>query len=234
MNAVMNEPPKKKRFKWEPVAALVLVILLGLWLALGPNAFQKLPTREGAVLNNVRIADTRGLLETTRDAQGVPHYRLLTRDGHTSRDMSETDVRELFGDRVLAQANADRPNLVFRLLNITTWVNLVWIGVGLIGQLAFSSRFLVQWLVSEKQRKTVVPESFWWMSLLGGLALFAYFVWRQDPIGVLGQSSGLVIYSRNLRLIHKQKRREARAAASAAAVPTSESSASREFQQAPT
>jgi lipid-A-disaccharide synthase-like uncharacterized protein len=55
----------------------------------------------------------------------------------------------------------------------------------------------------------VITPSFWWFSLLGGVCLFAYFVWRQDAVGVIGQSSGIVIYARNLRLIAKQKRREA-------------------------
>jgi hypothetical protein len=54
----------------------------------------------------------------------------------------------------------------------------------------------------------VIPASFWWLSLFGGVALFAYFVWRQDFVGVLGQSSGIVIYARNIRLIYKRRRRE--------------------------
>ncbi|MEL7472603.1 MAG: lipid-A-disaccharide synthase N-terminal domain-containing protein, partial [Planctomycetota bacterium] len=69
-----------------------------------------------------------------------------------------------------------------------------------------------QWVVSEKKRQSVVPEAFWWLSLVGGAALFTYFVWRRDIVGVLGQSTGVVIYARNLRLIHKQRRRERRAA----------------------
>ncbi len=199
-----------KRRKWEPVAALVLVLLIGLWLALGPDSLRKLPARENATLQSLRIADTRGALEATRLPDGTLRFRVLTRDGHASPDLSDTQIRDLFGQTVLDQATAPSPNRIFKLLNITTWTSLVWIGIGLAGQLAFSCRFLVQWLVSEKQRRTVVPESFWWMSLIGGIALFAYFVWRQDPIGVLGQSSGLVIYSRNLRLIYKARRRAAR------------------------
>jgi len=65
--------------------------------------------------------------------------------------------------------------------------------------------------VSEKQRESVVPEAFWWLSLVGGVFLFVYFVWRQDIVGVLGQSSGVVIYARNLWLIRKRRRRLARA-----------------------
>jgi lipid-A-disaccharide synthase-like uncharacterized protein len=70
---------------------------------------------------------------------------------------------------------------------------------------------LIQWVISEKQRASVIPPLFWWLSFFGGVALFSYFVWRKDVVGVLGQSTGVVIYARNLRLIHKQNRRAQRA-----------------------
>lgn len=87
-----------------------------------------------------------------------------------------------------------------------TWVELAWIGVGLGGQLLFSMRFLLQWIVSERARRSVVPELFWYFSLLGGVTLFAYAVHRQDPVFVIGQAAGLVIYSRNIWLIQREKR----------------------------
>jgi len=87
-----------------------------------------------------------------------------------------------------------------------------WLAAGLGGNAVFASRFLIQWIVSEKERRSVIPDIFWWISLIGAVCLFAYFAWRRDIVGVLGQSSGVVIYARNLRLIHKQKRREAREA----------------------
>jgi lipid-A-disaccharide synthase-like uncharacterized protein len=86
---------------------------------------------------------------------------------------------------------------------------LFWISVGFGGQILFSGRMFLQWLISERHKHSVITPSFWWFSLLGGVCLFAYFVWRQDVVGVIGQSSGIVIYARNLRLIAKQKRREA-------------------------
>ena len=104
---------------------------------------------------------------------------------------------------------------MFKALNITTWTNMVWIGIGLLGQVAFSGRMILQWIVSEKHRRSVISESFWWFSLFGGLTLFSYFVWRADPVGILGQASGIVIYIRNIRLLRKHARREARAAAPA-------------------
>ena len=76
--------------------------------------------------------------------------------------------------------------------------------LGLIGQTCFFSRFLVQWIASEKKRRSVVPTSFWYLSIIGGLLVFIYAVWRRDPIFILGQSVGLVVYTRNLVLIYAQ------------------------------
>lgn len=205
--------PKKRR-KWEPVAALLLVIFLGFWLALGPDPFRTVQSPEYARRIDVRMGENRLLLVAIPEpGTRTFTFRFHARDGHESAALSEDQVKDLFGPAVLADITAERPNQVFRWLKITSWASLVWIGIGFLGQAAFSSRFLIQWIVSEKSRKTVVPEAFWWMSLIGGISLFAYFVWRQDPVAILGQSSGLVIYSRNIRLIYKQRRREARAAA---------------------
>lgn len=83
----------------------------------------------------------------------------------------------------------------------------VWVGIGLLGQLLFTSRFLVQWIASERRRQSVVPTAFWWLSLGGGATLLSYAIWRQDPVFILGQSMGLVVYIRNLALIRGQKPR---------------------------
>ena len=80
----------------------------------------------------------------------------------------------------------------------------IWIIVGIIGQVLFFIRFFVQWLASERAGKSVMPMAFWYFSILGGLILFAYALWRQDPVFILGQSVGIVIYSRNLFLIRKE------------------------------
>lgn len=78
--------------------------------------------------------------------------------------------------------------------------------VGLIGQACFFSRFLVQWIASEKERRSVVPVVFWYLSLGGGLLILIYAIWRQEPIFVLGQSVGVFVYLRNLMLIHKKRK----------------------------
>ena len=81
----------------------------------------------------------------------------------------------------------------------------MWIGIGLFGQLLFSCRFIIQWITSEKQKKSVIPLAFWYFSIAGSLTLLAYAVYRTDPVFILGQFMGLFIYMRNLILIHREK-----------------------------
>jgi len=83
---------------------------------------------------------------------------------------------------------------------------LAWLVVGFAGPVAFSSRFLVQWLASERSRRSVVPNSFWWLSLLGGVLLLVYALARRDPVFVLGQSAGVLVYTRNLVLVRRERR----------------------------
>ncbi|MDP8253391.1 MAG: lipid-A-disaccharide synthase N-terminal domain-containing protein [Candidatus Kaelpia aquatica] len=80
----------------------------------------------------------------------------------------------------------------------------LWLLVGFLGQIMFSMRFLIQWLASEKRKKSIVPVSFWYFSIAGGVLLLSYSIFRKDPVFMLGQSVGVIIYSRNLYLIHKK------------------------------
>ena len=83
---------------------------------------------------------------------------------------------------------------------------LVWIALGLLAQFLFSMRFLVQWIATEKARVSIVPETFWYFSLGGGIMLLAYAVYRMDPVFILGQAAGLGIYARNIHFIRLTKR----------------------------
>lgn len=85
--------------------------------------------------------------------------------------------------------------------------NAIWVGIGLFGQVLFTSRFLVQWIASERKRESVIPMSFWWLSILGGLTLLCYAIWRLDPVFILGQSTGLIVYIRNVVLIRRKARK---------------------------
>ena len=77
--------------------------------------------------------------------------------------------------------------------------------LGMLGQVLFFSRFLVQWIASEKKGKSTIPLSFWYLSIGGGGLLLVYALWRKDPVIVLGQAVGLFVYVRNLMLIHRRK-----------------------------
>jgi lipid-A-disaccharide synthase-like uncharacterized protein len=76
---------------------------------------------------------------------------------------------------------------------------------GFAGQAFFSARFIVQWVVSEAKKQSVIPLAFWYFSLLGGVFLLIYAVLRHDPVFILGQAAGLVVYIRNLVLIHRRR-----------------------------
>lgn len=99
---------------------------------------------------------------------------------------------------------------IFSWLNVQGWFEFWWVVVGLGGQLMFSARFIVQWIASERARRSIMPVAFWYFSIAGGAILLAYAIHRHDPVFILGQSLGVVIYSRNLWLIHAERRRSAR------------------------
>ena len=87
--------------------------------------------------------------------------------------------------------------------------SVIWLSIGFLGQALFSARFLVQWLVSERQGRSVIPHAFWYFSLAGGLTLLSYALYKQDPVFIAGQVGGAFIYSRNLYLIWREHRRPA-------------------------
>jgi lipid-A-disaccharide synthase-like uncharacterized protein len=102
------------------------------------------------------------------------------------------------------RARSDRGWLE-KLLNITSPAGMLWVSIGLLGQLIFTGRMIVQWMASERSKRSVVPVAFWWMSLGGAVMLVVYFVWRRDIVGVVGQGTGLFIYARNLMLIRRSR-----------------------------
>jgi lipid-A-disaccharide synthase-like uncharacterized protein len=85
----------------------------------------------------------------------------------------------------------------------------VWTAIGFLGQALFSMRFLIQWIQSERIKRSIVPEAFWYFSVAGGITLLAYAIYRQDPVFILGQALGLVIYARNIWLIWRNRREKA-------------------------
>jgi lipid-A-disaccharide synthase-like uncharacterized protein len=86
--------------------------------------------------------------------------------------------------------------------------DLVWLSIGLAGQCLFMARFIVQWIHSEKHGQSLIPVSFWYLSLLGGLIVLAYGIHKLDPVIILGQLPGTVVYTRNLMLIKRNQKVE--------------------------
>jgi lipid-A-disaccharide synthase-like uncharacterized protein len=84
-----------------------------------------------------------------------------------------------------------------------------WLIVGFIGQIIFGLRFLIQWISSEKRKESYVPEIFWYLSLIGGLTLLVYATYKGDPVFILGQAMGSLVYLRNLILISRKKKEAA-------------------------
>ncbi len=183
-----------------PIIAMILLILLGMWLVLQPALAR------GSADLNVRIGAME--ISLTRDqVDGVAGYQIISPSSMADHEFIEADQLDTFLSTQIEVWNA-RPAWARRLLgflNITSWGTFAWVAVGLIGQAAFFGRMFVQWVVSERSRVSTVPVIFWWFSLIGGSLLFIYFVWRRDVVGVLGQSTGIVIYARNLKLIKKEK-----------------------------
>lgn len=91
----------------------------------------------------------------------------------------------------------------------TTRVELIWLVIGFAAQMMFSARFLVQWIASERMRKSIVPEAFWYFSFGGGAMLLSYAIYRQDPVFILGQAFGLIVYSRNIYFLWTQPKGDA-------------------------
>lgn len=149
----------------------------------------------GSATVKVELAGADEDVEVVRIGEGEYRFVLHTAEG--ARELTP----HAFAERVY-QEQASR-SWVLVLLNATSSSAFLWVGLGLLGQLLFTGRMLVQWVASERHRRSVVPTAFWWMSLIGATMLLVYFIWRKDIVGVIGQSTGWLIYGRNLLLIYQ-------------------------------
>ena len=89
--------------------------------------------------------------------------------------------------------------------------DVVWLCIGIGGQILFSARWIIQWMASEKSRRSTMPEVFWYLSFLGGLLVLSYGIHKMDPVIITGQF-GVLVYARNLFFIRREKRPEQREA----------------------
>ena len=96
---------------------------------------------------------------------------------------------------------------MFNYINNLSNYEIFFLIIGFIGQGLFASRFIFQWIYSEKKGESSIPVIFWYLSIFGGLGLLTYAVFRKDPVIILGQLFGIFIYLRNLILIYKNKKK---------------------------
>lgn len=182
--------------------AAAVAVLIGVSL----SAAQERPTAE-----QDETAVTSLEIELKPLPEGVNRVRLEADDsgGHWYvLEMADGGEQRVGPDDLAARVERDQRHrgFWFRLLNISSPIGFAWVAMGLLGQLLFTGRMLLQWLVSERSKRSVVPVGFWWLSLVGASMLLVYFIWRHDIVGVLGQCAGWVVYGRNLWLIHTERR----------------------------
>jgi lipid-A-disaccharide synthase-like uncharacterized protein len=92
--------------------------------------------------------------------------------------------------------------------NALSLTEKIWLGIGFGGQVVFGLRFIVQWIATERRKKSVIPIGFWYLSLAGSIILLAYAIHQRDPVFILGFSLNMIIYLRNLYFIHFHKHEE--------------------------
>lgn len=131
----------------------------------------------------------------------------LRRDGEAlvvvDKDGSATSGGQWLEDLAAAQETQRGAGFLYVLFNISRPAGFLWVAIGFLGQAAFTFRMLLQWWASEKAGRSVVPIAFWYGSLAGGVLLLVYFVWRRDVVGVIGQSTGVFVYARNIALVRR-------------------------------
>lgn len=192
-----------------PVIAMVALVFLGIWLVLQPTLERSRRIDPAAHRLDLALGSREFTVEQRLSEHGGFEYHTngwpeADREGWIDSQRYEALIAS---EMAAWEARPRWERMLKGFFNITSWVNFGWVGVGLLGQACFFGRMFIQWVRSEREQASVVPALFWWLSFFGGAMLFAYFVWRRDIVGVIGQSTGVVIYARNLRLIHKQRLR---------------------------
>jgi lipid-A-disaccharide synthase-like uncharacterized protein len=178
---------------------LELVLFASLCTWIGLRVLNDGPRPPGSVDIKIQLRDAQDKVYLHRNEAGEYLYVITPFEG----PQFELSAQE-FAERVYAdQASRSWLQVLF---NISSPQGVLWVGLGLLGQVLFTGRMLVQWLASERGGRSIVPVSFWWMSLVGASMLLAYFLWRKDVVGVLGQGFGWFVYVRNLWMIHQRGR----------------------------
>lgn len=140
-------------------------------------------------------------ISTIKIVENSEGERVARFDGRKQGDPEMT--ADQFFDELVRRGSG--PTWLHRWLNVTSNLGIAWVLFGFAAQAVFSARMLVQLRASEKAKSSVVPVAFWWLSLLGASMLMVYFIWRKDPVALLGQATGWFVYIRNLWFIYGKK-----------------------------
>lgn len=181
------------RRRWIVIAELLCLAALATWLGLW--MYDRTPRPDDAVSLKVQLPSARDQVYLARQPDGSLRYQVVGNDGAITYHDPDSFAKLVYNDQ------HDRGRLAV-FLNVSSPIGFIWVTVGLLGQVLFTGRMVVQWIVSTKAKKSVVPPVFWWMSLVGSTMLLVYFAWRRDPVGILGQAVGWTIYIHNLWLIY--------------------------------
>jgi lipid-A-disaccharide synthase-like uncharacterized protein len=176
------------------VLLVVVVCVVYAWFDRDPEEYP-----EGTIRVRMEMRDARYNPHLTRRPDGSHVWSITNEDGSRSELNAEEFSARLYEEIHAAPWWA-------QVFNISSPLGMLWVAIGLLGQVLFTGRMVVQWVASERAHQSVVPAAFWWMSLIGATMLLSYFIWRKDLVGVLGQGTGWLIYVRNLYLIYRWKR----------------------------
>jgi lipid-A-disaccharide synthase-like uncharacterized protein len=183
------------------------IIFVAIICGVAVEMFRQHSPVPGAVHTDMRLPDSRAQVYLLRQADGSYQYFVC----HPGQAPQPVSFQELT-DQTYHAATAGALASVFGGGSSTI---IFWLSLGLFGQLLFTGRMIVQWIVSERHGTSIVPPMFWWMSLVGSLLLLSYFMWRRDPIGLLGQAFGSFVYLRNIIWILEGKKISVAASAQA-------------------
>lgn len=186
-----------------PAGVLVIMAVLTIcpivWASVLPQVSDEVNESDRSLRIHIKpLPEGVSRLYLVNAPNGRRQFELVHIDGSIERLSTEA-----FAERL--DTNQKGKPWFYQILNITSPVGFAWVFLGLLGQVLFTGRLLLQWLVSEKAKRCVVPVGYWWMSLIGASMLLVYFIWRRDIIGVLGLGTGWLIYGRNLWLIYFPK-----------------------------
>ena len=154
--------------------------------------------KEIPVSIKIQMVGASDTVSIVKDSEGKLKYKVTQDDGDITYLTPEEFTKKVYKEK-------STRDWLKRLFNVPTATGVIWVMIGFLGQVFFTGRMILQWIVSEKAKKSIVPRAFWIMSLLGSAMLLSYAVYRRDPVFILGQSFGSIVYIRNLILYARAK-----------------------------